>query len=82
MYCYFAEIETFPPKLPSTVTPQIYLKMSADMNKFVFGAEANRYLREVCVTPNLVLKGEHVSQWDLYHCKTVLVTVTMHCSLL
>ena len=61
MYCYFAEIESFPPKLPSTVTPQIYLKMSADMNKFVFGAEANRYLREVCVTPNIVKGNMSVS---------------------
>ena len=32
---------------PVTVSPQKYLKMSADMHRFVFGPDSVRYLREV-----------------------------------
>jgi len=34
---------------PVTVSPQKYLKMSTDMNRFVFGPDSVRYLREVTV---------------------------------
>ncbi|XP_064624443.1 ubiquitin carboxyl-terminal hydrolase 24-like isoform X2 [Lineus longissimus] len=36
-----------PIKMPSTVTPQIYLKMSTEMHKCVFGPDSSRYIREV-----------------------------------
>jgi len=32
---------------PVTVSPQKYLKMSSDMNRYVFGPDSVRYLREV-----------------------------------
>lgn len=35
------------PRLPQMVQPRIFLKMSPDMQKFVFGAESVHYLREV-----------------------------------
>ncbi|XP_060555692.1 ubiquitin carboxyl-terminal hydrolase 24-like isoform X1 [Ruditapes philippinarum] len=37
----------FKVKKPLTVTPQTFLKMSADMEKYTYGPEATRYLREV-----------------------------------
>ena len=34
-------------KKPLTVTPKTFLKMSADMEKYAYGLESTRYLREV-----------------------------------
>ncbi|KAK2177004.1 hypothetical protein NP493_624g01033 [Ridgeia piscesae] len=49
--------ENFSVRLPQTVTPQIYLKMSAQMQTFVFGTESKRYIREVVLALREVTSG-------------------------
>ncbi|KAL3868453.1 hypothetical protein ACJMK2_041259 [Sinanodonta woodiana] len=41
------DVGSYPVKKPQMVIPQTYLKMSTDMENYVFGAESVRYLREV-----------------------------------
>ena len=36
-----------PDRKPKTVTPKTFLKMNGDMQKYVYGSESPRYLREV-----------------------------------
>ena len=45
--CCSPDLGDFPARAPQTVQPKIFLKMPPDMQKFVFGAEAVHYLREV-----------------------------------
>ena len=44
---YFVERDENVERKPHTVTPKTYLKMSAEMEKYVYGNESTRYLREV-----------------------------------
>lgn len=45
---------------PCTVTPKTLLKMSADMEKYVYGSESQRYLREVRTTYSVSRSLNHL----------------------
>ena len=45
---YIVDAEEFPNRKPNTVSPKTFLKMNAEMEKYVYGPlESPRYLREV-----------------------------------
>jgi len=52
---------------PVTVSPQKFLKMSNDMNRFVFGPDSVRYLREVsvsCMNQSSWIKNKGCDHYD------------------
>ena len=57
---YFIERDEYVERKPHTVTPKTFLKMSAEMEKYVYGNESTRYLREV--SNKTVLAGDKMSR--------------------
>ncbi|XP_050400806.1 ubiquitin carboxyl-terminal hydrolase 24 isoform X1 [Patella vulgata] len=41
------ELGEFKPRMPQTVQPKIFLRMSSEMEKYIFGSDSERYLKEV-----------------------------------
>ena len=47
IFIIIVECGEYAERKPHTVTPKTFLKMSAEMERYVYGNESTRYLREV-----------------------------------